>query len=311
MRNKTIIILLILKNFSFSQEEIGGGLHSEELINYLYNNYKTNSVLSYADARDTLYSRIDIINNYVFGIYTNYSVELQDNVDPSTYLYDHGMDCEHVWPQSMYDGTHPMKSDMHHLRPSKSNVNGSRGNKPFNEINDNETNTWFWLGYQQSNTPNDNIDEYSESGSSAFEPREDRKGDIARSMYYFYTIYTNEIDYYFFEDQKDVLYQWHILDPATENEIERTWAIAQYQSNIPNPFVLDNTLIERCYFYTEPEQGDINLDGLIDVVDIVLLVNYVLGLAELDEDSLALADLDNNDTINVVDVVLLINLILR
>ena len=43
MRNKTIIILLILKNFSFSQEDIGGGLHSEELINYLYNNYKTNS----------------------------------------------------------------------------------------------------------------------------------------------------------------------------------------------------------------------------------------------------------------------------
>ncbi len=311
MRNKTIIILLFLWNISFSQEEIGPGLHSEELINFIYNNYKTNSVLSYADARDTLYAKIDNNDNYVYGIYTNYSVELDQDEDPSVHLYENGMDCEHVWPQSMYEGTHPMKSDMHHLRPSKSNVNGSRGNKPFNEINDNSTNTWFWLNYQQSNIPQNNIDEYAESGSTAFEPREDRKGDIARSMFYFYTIYTNEIDPSFFENQKDVLYQWHSLDPVADHEIERTWAIAEYQNNIPNPFILDSSLIERCYFYIEPEQGDVNLDGLIDVVDIVLLVNYILGLAELNEESLIAADIDNNNIINVVDVVSLINLILR
>ena len=89
-----------------------------------------------------------------------------------------------------------------------------------------------YIGIQSANNtlneiPPSDINSYSESYTSSnqdrFEPREDRKGDIARSMYYFYTIYTNEIDYYFFEDQKDVLYQWHIQDPATEDEIRAAY----------------------------------------------------------------------------------------
>ena len=196
-----------------------------------------------------------------------------------------------------------------HVRPSKSNVNSSRGNKPFDEINDSNTNTWFWLSYSSSNIPTSNIYEYSESGSYDFEPREDIKGDIARSMFYFYTMYTNVADTDFFNEQKDVLLQWHLLDPISQNEITRTWAIADYQNDIPNPFILDETLINRCYFYNGLELGDINEDTLINVVDVVILVNYILGIGELN--STNQADMDNNNVINVVDVVLLMNLILR
>ena len=78
------------------------------------------------------------------------------------------------------------------------------------------------------------------------------------------------------------------------------------------PFILDNTLIERAYFYSylNSDVGDINLDSLIYVVDVVLLVNYILGIDSLSEDSIQQADLDYNNLINIVDVVALINLIL-
>ena len=314
MKSKSIIILFIFQSLLFNQV-IGEGLYLDDLLAYLKNNYTTSNVLSYNSARDVLYGDIEaeLNDGQVFCIYTNYSINLPNGVDPSSYLYDNGMDCEHLWPQSMGASSSPMKSDMHHLRPCRSNVNSSRGNKPYNEINDNATNTWYWLNIQSSNIPSSNINEYSETNSSYFEPREESKGDVARSIFYFYTIYENVANDNFFNTQKDVLYQWHIQDPPTNIEIDRTWAIAAYQNNIPNPFIIDHSLIERAYFYTEPEYnlGDLNLDALINVVDVVLLVNYILGIDTLSNDSIQLADLDSNELINIVDVVTLINIILN
>ena len=68
MKFKTIIILTFFNSLIYSQDQIGEGLHTDDLINYLYNNYKTNIVLSYNNARDTLYSKIDIkvkVNNEI------------------------------------------------------------------------------------------------------------------------------------------------------------------------------------------------------------------------------------------------------
>ena len=129
-------------------------------------------------------------------------------------------------------------------------------------------------------------------------------------MFYFYTIYPNEANDSFFESQKNILFSWHANDPITNDEILRTWEIASYQNNIPNPFILDDTLVQRAFFYVEQEIGDVNLDGLINVVDVVNLVNYILEITELSDSSLIQADIDNNNQINVVDVVSLINLIL-
>ena len=306
---KNLIYIILLYSCVLTQETIGENLFLDSLIDYVQDNYTTSNVQSYANARDILYSEIDIDNGYVYGIYTNYSVWLDPNEDPSTHLYENGMDCEHLWPQSLYEGSSPMKSDMHHLRPSKSNVNSSRGNKPFNEINDFQTHNWYWLNYASSNIPSTNINEYSESHSNSFEPREDKKGDIARAMFYFYTIYQNVADDNFFELQKEILYQWHIQDEITENEIERTWTIASYQNNIPNPFILDSSLIYRCYFYN-PELGDANLDDIINIVDVVLVVSFILGETDLSDEQFTNSDMDNNGTINVSDIIALIDIIL-
>mgnify|MGYP001268396524 CR=1 FL=1 len=301
------IILFLLGSLPFGQDVIGDGLYEEGLIEFLQDNYMTGTTLGYTDARDTMYLRIDRIDGQVRGVYTNYAVDLPDTgIDPSTHLYENGINCEHVWPQSLYEEGEPLKSDMHALRPCKDNVNSARGNKPFNEINDAQTTTWYWQDIQTSNTPSSNIDEYSENHGSYFEPREDRKGDIARTIFYFYTMYSEAADDNFFEGQKEVLKTWHELDPADEEEIIRTWQIAFYQQNKPNPFILDETLIERAYFYDGILIGDLNEDGLLNILDLVMLVNIIL----YDEYGSPAADVNGDGVYNVLDVVMLANIIL-
>jgi hypothetical protein len=202
-----------------------------------------------------------------------------------------------------------MKSDMHHLRPCKSTVNSSRGNKPFNEINDYQTDNWYWLSNNSSSIPSNNIDEYSESKSGNFEPREDRKGDIARALFYFYTIYNNVADDNFFQIQKNILYQWHVQDQVDSNELQRTWTIASYQNNIPNPFIVDPSLVERAYFY-EFLLGDSNQDNIINIVDVVLMVGYILGDENLSNNQFINSDLDGNSIVNVNDIILILEIIL-
>ena len=301
------IIIILFFSVGFSQEIIGEGLQGQELIQYLINNYKTSNVLSYNGARDAMYGYIDNENGSVQCIYTEYTVDNVPSDNPRAYLYENGIDCEHLFPQSMYEGTSPMKSDIHHLRPCKSNVNSSRGNKPYNESNDNQTQTWYWLEYQQSNPPNQNRDKYSESASGVFEPREEVKGDIARAIFYFYTMYSNVADDNFFEEQKDILYDWHQDDPINQLEVNRTWDIADYQ-DYPNPFILDETLIQRCYYEQDIDFviGDVNLDNIINVLDIIVIMNYILNLSDLNDQQIELADMNQDQGINILDIVLLI-----
>ncbi len=323
------LFILSFISLSFNQEIIGEGLNGQELIDYVIDNYKTSNVLSYNGARDAMYGYIDNDNGTVECVYTEYAVDNVPNNNPRPYLYENGIDCEHLWPQSLYEGTQPMKSDIHHLRPCKSNVNSSRGNKPYNESADNSTQTWYWLEYQLNDPPSQNRDKYSESASGVFEPREEVKGDIARAMFYFYTMYKDVADDNFFETQKEILYDWHQIDQITNDEIDRTWDIAEYQ-NYPNPFIIDETLIQRCYFVeqytygcTDSEAinydedatiddgscqylGDVNQDSIINVLDIIVIMNYILDLIELDQQQLMLADLNYDNGINILDIVLLI-----
>ena len=52
--------------------------------------------------------------------------------------------------------------------------------------------------------------------------------------------------------------------------------------------------------------GDLNDDGLVNVLDVVVMVNIVLGQTGQDP----AADLNNDGLINVLDVVILVNIIL-
>ncbi len=68
------------------------------------------------------------------------------------------------------------------------------------------------------------------------------------------------------------------------------------------------------YYYYEDNVdqctlGDVSGDGIINVIDIVTLVNYILG-GSLTDEGLCASDLNEDGLINVIDIVTLVNIIL-
>tara|TARA_B100001115_G_C15830008_1_gene414006 strand:- start:669 stop:2069 length:1401 start_codon:yes stop_codon:yes gene_type:complete len=61
------------------------------------------------------------------------------------------------------------------------------------------------------------------------------------------------------------------------------------------------------FIYTS---GDVNNDTHIDILDIILIVNSILGQTELSSLQILSADLNENGIINVLDIIQLVNLIL-
>lgn len=59
------------------------------------------------------------------------------------------------------------------------------------------------------------------------------------------------------------------------------------------------------------KKGDVNGDGTIDVVDVVMCVNIILGLYEPTPDQIWRADYNEDGEVDVLDVVLIVNVILE
>ena len=57
----------------------------------------------------------------------------------------------------------------------------------------------------------------------------------------------------------------------------------------------------------EYSQGDVNTDGVLNVLDIVLSVNFVLGVDSPSTIQASLADMNSDGIINILDVILLVN----
>ena len=296
---KIILFIWFISESLICQTIIGPGLTRESLFNYLSTNYKTSTTLGYNQARDVMYSIIDLEDDSTLkGIYTNYTITIDPNQDPRPQTNAQNMNCEHSWPQSMGAGSEPQKSDLHHLYPCRGNVNSSRGNKPYAEIDDNDTDKWWRFDYYETSIPSQYIDEFSEvdNDNGKFEPREVVKGNIARGMFYFFTIYNDEADHNFFEEQKYFLNLWHKQDPVDEIELARTLSIASYQDDIVNPFVIDSTLVKRIWYFNCYENVtsqeliehiigynnyeatiDINSDSRINIIDLIYIFNREAG----------------------------------
>ncbi|MGF1535409.1 MAG: endonuclease [Elainellaceae cyanobacterium] len=243
----------ILQNANTSSEPAESSLGRNErsprgqsLLDELARLFTPKKTLGYARARDLLYGSIDNKDGVLAGAYTGYEIRLNPrSAKPRSEAFSKGINAEHVWPQSR-GAQGPAKSDLHHLFPTRVNVNSTRGNNPFADIPDASTTRWFRDDDQQRSIPSSGIDEYSEFRTGVFEPREEVKGNVARAMFYFYTIYESQADDRFFKQQQSTLCEWDKLDPPDATEVARSGAIAQVQGN-ENPFVLDTTLAERTY----------------------------------------------------------------
>ena len=53
--------------------------------------------------------------------------------------------------------------------------------------------------------------------------------------------------------------------------------------------------------------GDVNEDGLLNVLDIVIIVNGIIGATELTDDQEDIADENQDTLVNILDLVALIN----
>ena len=57
--------------------------------------------------------------------------------------------------------------------------------------------------------------------------------------------------------------------------------------------------------------GDINNDGMLNVLDVVQLVNFILEVTDPSDYEFSAADMNSDNNINVLDVVILVNIILN
>ena len=57
--------------------------------------------------------------------------------------------------------------------------------------------------------------------------------------------------------------------------------------------------------------GDVNLDNSIDVLDIVSIVNAIVGSDSLNEQEQCSADINEDSSIDVLDIVLIVSIILN
>jgi len=221
-------------------------LNGEQLKAWLKTNYYDgkHQTLGYDGARSQMYGYVDKKSDgKIYGVYSGFSVPASYNTGE---VFNGGINCEHTIPQSFFEKQNPMVSDLHHLFSTHKDVNNTRSNYPFAEIDDNTTTKWMYLNNTQSNIPTENIDSYSEFANNTFEPREDHKGDCARAIFYFYTMYPTQAGDISKVGDINLFYQWHLQDPVDEWERTRNQRIAEKQGDL-NPYVEHPELIARAW----------------------------------------------------------------
>ncbi len=155
---------------------------------------------------------------------TNEQLPNKQSLGPMQIPSANVINAEHAWPQSHFTNNFPkhyQKSDLHSLYPVRMRVNSTRGNFPFGKVE-----SIVNLACDEAALGKD------KNGQRVFEPSDEVKGNIARSLFYFATRYNTKID----SQQESVLRQWHKLDPVDEEEALRNQEIYEIQHN-RNPYI--------------------------------------------------------------------------
>lgn len=213
--------------------QAANGLTGVALLSTLQNTVSKHKNLGYGGARDVMFGDLDddLNNDTVDCVYTGKKVTGVKN-SGSAYKDGNGLNTEHSWPQSL-GATGAAKADLHHLFPTDIKTNGTRSSHPFGEVKK-PTHTFpvFDLGNQES------VLGVSATGKTVFEPRDQHKGDLARALFYFYTVYgfRGGADVSNFKVEEETLKKWHVLDPVDAAERKRNDGIYKVQGN-RNPYI--------------------------------------------------------------------------
>ena len=108
---------------------------------------------------------------------------------------------------------------------------------------------------------------------------------------------------------------WHLFQSggAFPSSVLLNHELMVYDKN-PSPFALDDVIPELIENIPDPDPcsgvsyGDINYDGITNIADAILIIQYILGNDTLND---CVPDVNQDGIVNVSDVVFLIDLILE
>ncbi len=238
------------------------GLSGPELKAALHNIIKNHHYLSYDSVTIALRVVDEDTNNTnnVICLYTGWSYPKNAFGNGSS-----EWNREHTWSKSHGDfgESPPEGTDLYHLRPADASVNSAKNNRDFST----------------------GIIEYLDSGvyhtdcyeaTDIWEPRDEVKGDVARSMFYMATRYEGEngetdlelVNYSFSSPNKEPLYgildtllKWAEQDPVSNWERRRNDIVySTYQHN-RNPFIDHPEYIEEIWGTPEPADYPTGFSG--------------------------------------------------
>ena len=177
----------------------------------------------------------------------------QANSTGSANAEGQGWNREHMMPQSSFNSNYPMYSDLFYVIPTDARINQLRSNFPYGVAG----NTNYYT-FTNSSKISKNGTANSAYTGRVYEPIDEFKGDVARSLLYFAVRYEgklNSFNFYngtspandtcpldgteekAFEDwYVAMLLQWHNQDPVSQREIDRNNKVFGIQKN-RNPFI--------------------------------------------------------------------------
>ena len=116
---------------------------------------------------------------------------------------------------------------------------------------------------------------------------------------------TAKIDDYFFNNALGDL-----SEPSIGDEISSVTGVVHYYFGeyVIYPRDVNDVQIDsdNC-----AASGDINSDSIVNVLDIIMLVNAIVGTAELTDDEICQADFNQDSILNVLDVISIVNMIIN
>lgn len=165
---------------------------------------------------------------------------------------------EHVWPKDGGDAF-PAESgpgsDAHHLRPTETQLNSTRGSKNFDEVAQTSANVVKENGSTSYGNSAYGADALCYSSGSFFYPAKGYRGATARILFYMQTRWGDH-NLEFVDGagssktigKISTLLKWHLEEPPTEEEIRRNEAVFGLQGN-RNPFIDHPEYAAQIYCY--------------------------------------------------------------
>lgn len=181
---------------------------------------------SYDECRD-LAVKTDCENgtgNTITLLYSSFVTDFQGYINNTK----KGWNREHVWPKSLGGfNTSGAGADLHHIRPTDSSLNGTRGNDFYGYATGSIKEMYGTVVTENAHG--------GKKGGGYMEPLDNVKGDVARICLYVWARYGGDltkcssITNVF--QSIDVLLEWHEMDPVDTWEMGRNEVVYAIQGN--------------------------------------------------------------------------------